>query len=134
MSDRLDLIAAFADGESVPAMDLEAALGFQDARAYLIDVLALRGLVTDAKPAGASIRSTVPARRRWSPWQLSAAAALFVGCVVTGYMVGRETAPATPATPRVDLADPNPSSVAPAPTHIFRIENGVNWNERSGGN
>jgi len=78
MSDRLNLIAAFADGESVPAIELETALGYQDARAYLIDVLAIRGLVSDAKPSATAVRSAAPARRRWSPWQLCAAAALFV--------------------------------------------------------
>jgi len=52
-------------------------------------------------------------------------------------MVGRETAPPAP-NPDVDSVsqqtNPDPASTAPAPTHIFRIENGVNWNERSEGN
>jgi hypothetical protein len=143
MNDRLDVIAAFADGEPVAASDLSAALAHEDARAYLIDVLALRGLVTDAKPHAPVVGGLQPAvqRRRWSPLRIAAAAALIVVGVAAGFTVGRQTAVSggregnggreAGTVSAVPTAASAPA--APAPTHVFRIENGVNWNERAGG-
>ena len=129
MTDRLDLIAAFADGEPVPATELGAALAHEDARAYLIDVLALRSLV-DGRPQVPAVNVAAPARSRVR-W-FTAAAALVVAGIAGGYSAGRHT-----VTP-VDVARPGAVAPAPAgapaPTHVFRMENGVNWNERTGGN
>jgi hypothetical protein len=150
--DRLDIVEAFADGESVAAADLDRALAHEDARAHLIDVLALRGLVSGAKslPSLSSSSSSTAARARRSSLRLVAAAAVVVISVASGYAVGRRTTPAVPtgstsitdstggvATPpsteRTQPVSASPS-VAPAPTHVFRMENGVTWNERAGGN
>ncbi len=140
--DVIDVIAAFADGEPVAAPDLSAALAHEDARAYLIDVLALRGLVTDAKPQTTAASSVTRARRQWSSLRIAAAAALIVVGVAAGFMAGsrfaisgeREGSEGREAGTVAAVPGAAPSPAAPAPTHVFRIENGVNWNERAGGN
>ena len=129
MSDRFDVIAAFADGEAVSAAELSAALAHEDARAYLIDVLALRSLI-DGRPQLPAVSVAAPARSRVR-W-VTAAAALVVAGAAGGYSAGRHT-----VTPAVDagrqaVVAPAPAG-APAPTHVFRMENGVNWIERTGG-
>ncbi len=135
MTDRLDVVAAFVDGESVAAGDLFAALGHEDAREYLVDVLALRGLVTDARPQVVTA-SSAAARRFWSPLRLVAAAALIVVGVAGGFAMGRRTADVSIVRSDVirDAAVTPAPAKAPAPTHVFRMENGINWNERAGGN
>ena len=130
MTDRLDLIAAFADGEPVPATELGAALAHEDARAYLIDVLALRSLV-DGRPQVPAVHLTAPPRNRVR-W-VTAAAALVVAGVAGGYSAGRHTVTPAADAGRTAVVAPAPAG-APAPTHVFRMENGVNWNERTGGN
>lgn len=130
MTDRLDVIAAFADGEAVSAPELTAALAHEDARKYLIDLLALRGLL-DGRPQLPAV-SVVPPRQNRVRW-FTAAAALVVAGVAGGYSAGRHAvAPAADAE-RPAVVAPSPGG-APAPTHVFRMENGVNWNERTGGN
>src|SRR6185503_9763215 len=134
MTDRFDIVAAFADGESVAAADLSTALAHEDARAYLIDVLALRGLATGAAPVtrASSGSSISVARRGWSALSLVAAAAL----VIVGVAIGRNTSQAALPAPQDGAATVNHTAgpAAPAPTHVIRIENGVTWNERAGGN
>jgi hypothetical protein len=129
MSDRLDVIAAFADGEPVAAPELSAALAHEDARAYLIDVLALRGLL-DGRPQVAAV-SAVPTKRGRVRW-FTAAAALVVAGVAGGYSAGRHAVTPALEEGRSGVVAPAPAG-APAPTHVFRMENGVNWNERTGG-
>ena len=137
MNDSHDLIAAFADGEPVPAIDLKAALAGEDGRDYLIDLLALRGLVNDVKPAGASASTHLrSASARGSSsrisWRLLSAAALVIVSVTGGYTAGRIT---TQRAQEARVVAAVPASItAPAPTHVIRMENGVNWNERAGGN
>jgi hypothetical protein len=136
MNDSHELIAAFADGEPVPATALKAALGDEDGRDYLIDLLALRGLVNDAKPVAAQPAPSRPAAARTttrvSTWRLLSAAALIVISVTGGYAAGRITAERA-GEARVVAAVPD-QVTAPAPTHVIRMENGINWNERAGGN
>ena len=156
MADRLDIVAAFADGETISAVDLSLALAHEDARAYRIDILALRGLVSGAKPQVSNAPgASAHARLRMTPLRAFAAAALVILCVATGFMVGRRTTgwatgPAGGGTDTADSAGSaitaggttsantqqtnQTSAVAPAPTHVIRIENGVTWNERTGGN
>jgi hypothetical protein len=130
MTDRLDVIAAFADGEHVSAADLNAALAHEDARAYLIDVLALRGLL-DGRPQLPVVNVGSPARSRMR-W-FTAAAALIVAGVAGGYSAGRHAVTPASDASRAGVVAAAPAG-APAPTHVFRMENGVNWNERTGGN
>jgi hypothetical protein len=130
MTDRLDVIAAFADGEAVSAAELSAALAHEDARGYLVDVLALRGLL-DGRPQLPAV-GIVPAKRNRARW-LTAAAALVVAGVAGGYSAGRHAVAPLVDAGRPAVVAPAPAG-APAPTHVFRMENGVNWNERTGGN
>ena len=144
MTDHQDVIAAFVDNEPVGAEDLAEALVADEGRAYLIDLLVLRGLVGDGlvrhreyvapglQPRG------LPGRPKYQGFWLTAAAALLVAGVTGGFFAGRRTldggsalvpSPAPIVTPAGSSTSP-----APAPTHVIRMEKGVDWNERSGGN
>jgi hypothetical protein len=128
MSEIHECIAAFADGERVDPAQLDQALADEEGRAYLIDLLVLRGLYArrDALPAAdARARN---ARLRWLP----VVAALVVVSGLGGYLAGRqggERAPAGPAGPLTVQSE----VTAPAPTQVIRLEPGVDWKERGGG-
>jgi hypothetical protein len=152
MTDYQDVIAEFVDSEPVDAQALGDALARPEGRAYLIDLLVLRGLVGDARaiggrpanatgsrtanvagglqPAGTSKHAT-----RW----LSIAAFLTMG-VAGGFLAARlmfmrgEVNQINDARPPAETAMPASTVTAPAPTHVIRMEKGVDWNERSGGN
>lgn len=133
MNDHRDVIAAFLDHEPVEAPALERALADAGGREYFIDLLVIRGFVADPTvrlvPAE---RLTVPARRtgRRSALWLAAAAALVAMGTTGGYVAGRvvdRQRSTLPAEPVVS------APAAPAPTHVIRLENGVTWNEKSGG-
>jgi len=144
MTDHRDVIEAFADNEPVRADALEAAFADAGARSHLIDVLVLRGLVGEAvhartlRVAGAG-EKTEPAgveksAARRGLWLTAAAAMVAIG-IAGGFMAGRSGARFSPAQPVVtDVpSDDAAGSIAPAPTHVIRLENGVDWNEGSGG-
>jgi hypothetical protein len=136
MSENHDCIAAFADGEPVDPERLDRALADAEGRAYLIDLLVLRRLYGRRGPA------TMPAARSrvaWVRW-LPAVAALVIVSVLGGYVAGRmgggrsagvDVGPGRSA----DAAGPIQEIpvTAPAPTHVIRLEPGVDWNERGGG-
>jgi hypothetical protein len=136
MTDHHDVIGAFVDNEPIEAEDLAAALATPDGRDYLIDLLVLRGLVADG--GSRLTRSAVVPKKtsRYVFWLPAIAAALITIGVGAGFIAGRLLSNrATPAAPASDSADiSTPAVVAPAPTHVIRMETGVNWNERSGGN
>ena len=136
MSDLHECIAAFADGEPVDPERLDRALSDVEGRAYLIDLLVLRGLygrraatttIAEALPPAA----TRPKGVRW----LAAAAAIVIVSVLGGYVAGRqsrmpvaiESAVSAPAT------QPDPTLTAPPATRVIRLEPGVDWSERGGG-
>jgi hypothetical protein len=129
MSDVEDVIEAFVDGESVEPQWLDAALASVEGRAWLVDLLVLRGLVGGqpvARPAVvAPIRSrAVTGLRLWT-----AAAAIAGLGVFGGYLIGARSAAHEASAPAVSVANAS----APAPTHVIRLENGVDWTERGGG-
>jgi hypothetical protein len=148
MSDTHDCLAAFADGEPVDPGLLDRALADPEARAYLIDLLALRGLYgrraagpepgrTAGEPGAAAMAPVEPptasattTRGRWLP----AIAALITVSVLGGYIAGRQSA-SRPSIDRPTASQPAPTGTvtAPAPTQIIRLEPGVDWNERGGG-
>lgn len=137
MTDHHDVIGAFVDNEPIEAEDLAAALATPDGRDYLIDVLVLRGLVADG--GSRLTRSAVVPKKKTSQyvfWLPAIAAALITIGVGAGFVAGRVISNrVTPAAPVSDSADISaPAVVAPAPTHVIRMEKGVDWNERSGGN
>jgi len=138
MIDPLDVIAAFADGEHVEPDALKAALADEAGRDYLVDVLALRGLVSEA-PATRAAAIEPPARS--AGWRVVPIAALLVAGVSGGFAMGRQTtasateAPAPPAPMVTAQAIPPELRIpAPAPTRVIKLESGTSWNERSGGN
>lgn len=142
MSNHQDVIGAFVDNEPVSADELALALAAPDGRQYLIDLLVLRGLVSDGLPdalkPGGAIGRAQPARTRRPKatfWLPLAAAALVVVGMGAGFIAGRvldrrPSAPPPAASEPVSVSAPT----APAPTHVIHMEKGVDWNERSGGN
>ena len=141
MTDHRDVIAAFADNEPVDAGELALALADPAARDYFLDILVLRGLVGDAVNArtGAQplqARDSAQPRPRPRPMWLTAAAAMVIAGAGAGFLAGRQTTPdAVPGLqPPGIVSSEVATATAPAPTHVIRLENGVDWNERSGGN
>jgi hypothetical protein len=138
MTDHRDVIAAFADQEPVDAEALSAALADTDAREYLIDILLLRGMVA-GEPGTRNLEPRNRAARNRAPRNRVLAAAAFVVIGLgAGFLASRvmdrngdSTAPPDAITASPD-ASANSTS-APTPTHVIRMENGVEWNERSGG-
>ena len=143
-----DVIAAFADGEPVTAEEVRSSLASEDGREYLIDLLAIRGLI---RPCGADdtarasgpfsdtgIEASVSAPRVPRLVWAAAAAALVAVSTLAGFSAGRMTqAPAAPGAPTITvLAAPPPafSIDVPAPTRVIQLKHGQDWNEQSGGN
>jgi hypothetical protein len=119
-----DTIDAFLDGETVPPSALDAALAATEGRAYLIDALALRQLMSDAPAAVA------PVRRR-SPLFFARAAVAAFALLGLGYVAGARTTP-------LEQVNVVPTSTAesvapPEPTRVVELKAGVNWHESKGG-
>ena len=138
MTDHRDIVAAFLDHEPVDAAALDRALADANGREYLIDLLVLRGLVANPaarlgpidRPAASERARERGTGRRSALW-LAAAAALVVVGTTGGYVAGRVVY----RQHQVSQAQPRVSGpAAPAPTHVIRLENGVTWSEKSGGN
>ena len=134
MTDHRDVVAAFLDREPVEAAALERAFADADAREYFIDLLVLRGLIGNAPlPAVAdSAVRTESAGQRRTAWWLAAAAALVAIGTTGGYMAGRVIS--APSAPNVQGNQERAEPAAPAPTHVIRLQDGVTWNEKAGGN
>ena len=127
MSDVDDVIEAFVDGEPVDPASLKNALAQEAGRAQLVDLLVLRGLVAGQwapRPAA----SAAPPTRASRLWLVAAAATVAGVGVLGGYVAGSHRVVKSMAPPPTAIDAP-----APAPTHVFRLENGVDWNERVGG-
>jgi hypothetical protein len=126
MTDAHDVIAAFIDGERVDTEALKHALADAAGRDYLVDALALRELIAEPEVTGRIEHHDTRALPK--RWLLAAAAMIAVG-VLSGYAVGR----LRPLSPAVEAGFHQPIT-APAPTHVIRLEPGVNWQEQKGGN
>lgn len=137
MSEIHEVMAAFADGERVNADALERALATPEGREYLIDLLALREVTVGQSGAASSLGTPVK-RRSWRYLRLAVAAAVLCVSTMAGYAVGsrsvRQTPRAAPVALSPQFADSMPASVAPQPTRVIRLEPGVDWHERNGGN
>jgi hypothetical protein len=117
-------IDAFLDGETVAPAALDAALAAVEGRAYLMDVLALRQLLSD-QPAAAA-----PVRRGGALLSYARAAGVVLALVGLGYAAGARTAPREP------LVVPTSSALSvapPEPTRVIELQPGVNWHESKGG-
>jgi hypothetical protein len=136
MNDVIDVIEAFADGESVDPARLKEALADEAARDHLIDMLVLRGMVggqTVARPSSIVAFPSAPApvaKLSWARWLPAAAAVALIGGI-TGYLAGSRSAIA----PAADSTAMSVSSApAPAPTQVIHLREGVDWTEKAGGN
>ena len=135
-----EVIAAFLDDERVDVDALKRALSQPEGREYLVDVLALRELV-GVQAGAVDTRSVAPPRAAVSRRMLlTAAAVLLSASTVAGYLVGHRLGQQAPDL----LVHPGPEQnrsateaaqvSAPAPTKVIRLQPGIDWNERSGGN
>lgn len=147
--DLQDVVSAFVDGEPVQANELRAALADADGREYLLDLLALRGLV---RPGGAREAASVapfaaalkldsqPSNTSRAPrlvWT-TAAAALIAVSTIAGFAAGRMARvtpePANPPTVTMQAIPPAFSVPVPAPTRVIQLQHGKEWTEQAGGN
>lgn len=141
-----DVIAAFVDGEPVVAEDLREALCAKEGREYLIDLVALRGLVRPAAawsvapvahPAARDHVTAEDKSRMPLVWTTAAAAVLAVS-TLAGFSAGRMTRPVTaPESPTITVQAAPPPALsidAPAPTRVIELKHGLDWTEQSGGN
>ena len=133
MDAHFDTLAAWADGEPADRAAVLRALETAQGRDYVVDLMALRRLVADTTPPAYAHEAHTAAYhpRRWFV-PVAAAAVL---CVAAGYVAGRTAVPALPASPAASrpagISAPAP---APAPTHVIRLQDGVDWRETTGGN
>jgi len=136
-----EVIAAFLDDERVDATMLTEALALPEGREYLVQLLALRDLVnaegrdgiTRARTASATPGappSREPVVRRWA-----VAAAVLLLASAGGYVVGANAG----FLPRIQGAGSSVEAVvdagappAPKPTHLIRLQPGVNWSAAGG--
>lgn len=139
-TDEFDVLDAFADGEPVSAGALDAALSDVHGRAYLLDLLALRGLIDRAAVEPPPQVARRPEQRRTAGPMPVAAAVVLVACLGAGIGIGWRLAAMarlpdtpTPADAR-PVVLPAVEIAAPVPTQIIRFEPGVDWQDAVGGN
>jgi hypothetical protein len=128
MDAQFEALAAWVDGEPVARTDVAVALETREGRDYVLDLMALRHMVTVTTPALAA--KAPHSARRWPGW---AAAAAIVLCAAGGFAAGRLMAPES-AGPDAALAPMStPASMtAPAPTRVIRLEEDTSWRESGG--
>jgi hypothetical protein len=131
MESHFEVIAAFLDGERVDPAALTNALATPEGRAYLVDVVALRELTSDANAQPFVGRLLTPPRASRTRW-LSAAAALVLtaGAYLAGHHAGLTGRPGEPARSTTTSTSAPP---APAPTRVIHFQPGVDWKEATGG-
>lgn len=132
MSDELEIISAFVDGERVDHDELKRALADPAGRDYLIDLLALRESVaemTPQVPVAAAARASTATR----VLRFGAAAATLVLAIGGGYVAGHRSAESAALRAAPTVAAPATSAPAPSPTRVIKLEPGVNWVDHNGG-
>lgn len=139
MTDALELIDAFADGERLTPEALRAALADPAARDYLVDLLELRGLVQAHVALDVPVAPPAP-RASWSArslWRAAAAIVILGAASFAGFAAGRHAEPPAAAAANTAAAVMAPAvsepSVAPEPTRVIRFQPGVDWHQRAGG-
>ena len=128
--DRLELIAAFAAGERVDAKALRAALADEAARDYLIELVAMREIVTefeDVRNPGSDVRSPGSLDPGYPKTLTLLAAALAVAVGLAGYAIGQQRSQVVTVAVHPPLeADVVVSLEAPpAATQVIPLGNGV---------
>ncbi len=129
MDSQLEALAAWVDGEPVARTDVAVALETREGRDYVLDLMALRHMVTVTTPTLAAKAPVRPARQ----WPAIAAAAAVVLCAAGGFAAGRLLTPVPPASPGgITPISPPASISAPTPTRVIQLEEGPNWRESGG--
>jgi hypothetical protein len=122
------VVDAFVDGEPIDPRALKEALAREDARDYLVELLAIREVVWVTAPHRWSVGDR---RRRGVPWL--AAAAGVVLSLTTGYFAGHEAAAQPEAASGVEAVMSPAAPALPEPTRVISLRPGVNWTETPGG-
>jgi hypothetical protein len=123
-----EVISAFVDGEAFDPAALADALAAADGRELLIDLVALRHLVTDDRAfseRGAHLSSPGAGR----PWRSFAAAAVVILALGGGFVAGRTASERIAESPRAE----SNQDEAPAPTRVIELRPGVEWQPVMGG-
>ena len=133
MDSQFEALAAWVDGEPVSRTEVATALETPEGRDYVLDLMALRQMVSVTTPSLAAR----PAQRPAARWKALAAAAAVVLCVAGGFAAGRFVSPA-PVQPAVEpdgivlpVSVPAPVQ-APAPTRVIQLDEGTSWRESGG--
>ena len=125
------IVEAFLDGEPVDPRALRSAIDAADVRDHLVGVLVLRDGVRMMGPDAWSAHSAERGRPRWR-WM--AAAAAVIVALTAGYYTGQRASAATAVPQGVETVVTLESMPdAPKPTHVIRLEPGVNWTDGRGG-
>lgn len=127
MTNDLEVIAAFADGERVEPGALKHALASDEGRQYLVDIVALREVTADDT-------KFVPGRSapRGIPYGWGALAAGVLLAVAGAYQAGAARAPSGSAAPIVTPAAPG-QVPPPQPTVVIKLAPGTTWQDSTGG-
>ncbi len=125
MTNDLEVIAAFADGERVEPDALKRALASDEGRQYLVDIVALREVTADEV-------EDVPSRSAQGriPYGWGALAAGVLLAVAGAYQAGAARAASGSAGPTVTLATPGQ---VPPPTVVIKLAPGSTWHDSTGG-
>ena len=101
---RMEVVAAFADGERVDTEALRAALADDAGRDYLVDLIAMRELARGVATAPAfSDARPRPAARQYRFTALAAAAAMIVTVGLGGFVLGQQRSPVVSVAVRPPL-------------------------------
>ena len=130
---QVEALAAWVDGEPVSRIDVAAALETSEGRDYVLDLMALRHMVSVTTPTLAAKPAPRPAPR----WKAFAAAAAVVLCAAGGFAAGRLLSPVPgPSAGEPDvMAAPisvPASASAPEPTRVIQLDEGTSWRESGG--
>jgi hypothetical protein len=133
----LEAISTFVDGERVEPDLLKRALALPEGRDYLVDLLAMREALGRIGPhAAVAVRPIHPI---WRAVRRPAAAAIVLLALAGGYVAGQRVNGSPPPTPvrgpagGQDLSVVMSAPAAPRPTRVIKLERGVNWSDRTGG-
>jgi hypothetical protein len=125
------IVEAFIDGERVDADALKEALADPMAREHLVELLLLRDAVGTMAPAAWSASRRPQA---WSGVRWLAAAAMLVTSLTAGYLAGQRRLPPPTSRGTVETTvDFGNVPIAPSPTRVIPLREGINWIDSRGG-
>jgi hypothetical protein len=136
MTDPYEVVGQLVDGQRVDVDALRVSLADAAVRDYLIDLLTIREGVTEMAPVTALPGASTGRPPSW--WMRGAVAAAVVVCAAGGFAAGRSAGRGGALPPAFEAVAPESGPgitppVAPAPTQTIRLEDGVNWTDRLGG-